>query len=125
MDRNTLLFIVLTAAVLIGWDAMVIAPQREALKEQRRIEMETREAAQPNLTGDLFRSPEKALTIEEAIAKAPGRVAIDTPSLVGSINLTGARIDDLLLKNYRETLDDKSPMIRLLTPREAEHGRAH
>lgn len=122
MDRNTLLFIVLTAAVLIGWDALVIAPQREALKERQRIEQETREAAQPNLTGDLAVAPEKALTIEEAIAKAPGRVAIETPSLKGSINLSGARIDDLLLKNYHETLDDNSPMIRLLTPREAEHG---
>ncbi|MEK7264863.1 MAG: membrane protein insertase YidC [Pseudomonadota bacterium] len=122
MDRNTLLFIVLTAAVLIGWDAMVIAPQREALKESQRIEQEAAEAAQPNLTGDLAASPEKAVTIEEAIAKAQGRVPIDTPSLLGSINLSGARIDDLLLKNYHETIDDKSPMIRLLSPREAEHG---
>ena len=122
MDRNTILFIALTAAVLIGWDALVIAPQREALKERQRIEQEAREAAQPNLTGDLAAAPEKALTIEEAIAKAPGRVAIETPSLTGSINLSGARIDDLSLKNYRETLDGKSPMIRLLSPREAEHG---
>lgn len=122
MDRNTLLFIVLTAAVLVGWDALVIGPQRQALKEQQRIELETREAAQPNLTGDLAAAAEKTVTIEEAIAKAPGRVSIDTPSLIGSINLAGARIDDLSLKNYREALDDKSPMIRLLTPREAEHG---
>ncbi len=122
MDRNTLLFIVLTAAVLIGWDALVIAPQREALREQQRTEQEAREAAQPNLTGDIQDAGEKTLTIEEAIAKAPGRVAIDTPSLTGSINLSGARIDDLSLKNYHEALDDKSPMIRLLSPREIEHG---
>lgn len=122
MDRNTLLFIVLTAAVLIGWDALVVAPQRQALREQQRIEQEAREAAQPNLTADIAGAGEKTLSVEEAIAKSPGRVAIDTPSLVGSINLSGARIDDLSLKNYRETLDPGSAMIRLLSPREAEHG---
>lgn len=124
MDRNTILFIALTAAVLIGWDALVIGPQREALREQQRIEMAAREAAEPNLTGDIAAASAAppTLSTEEALKKAPGRVAIDTPSLQGSINLAGARIDDLSLKNYRETLDPQSPMIRLLSPREAEHG---
>lgn len=123
MDRNTVLFIVLTAAVLIGWDLLVLAPQREALREQQKIERQAEESVAPNVTGDLAdAAADKALSIEEALAKAPGRVAIDTPSLRGSINLAGARIDDLSLKNYRETIDSKSPMIRLLTPREAEHG---
>lgn len=122
MDRNTLLFIILTAAVLIGWDALVIAPQREALREQQRIEMEARKAAEPSVAGDLAASADKTLGLDEALALAPGRVTIDTPSLTGSINLSGARIDDLSLKNYRELLDPKSAMIRLLTPREAEHG---
>lgn len=122
MDRNTLLFIVLTAAVLIGWDTLVLKPQRQAYLEQQRIERAAEEAAQPNLTGDLAAPAVKELSLDEALAKSPGRIAIDTPSLVGSINLAGARIDDLSLKNYHETLDDKSPMIRLLSPREAEHG---
>lgn len=122
MDRNTLLFIVLTAAVLVGWDMLVLKPQRQAYLEKQRIEREARESAEPNLTGDIVASAEDELTLADALAKAPGRVAIDTPSFAGSINLAGARIDDLLLKNYHETLDDSSPMIRLLSPREAEHG---
>ncbi len=123
MDRNTLLFIILTAAVLIGWDALVIAPQRTALKEQQRVEQAAADAAEPDLTGGIAAvEVAKAVTVDDALKEAPGRIIIDTPSLVGSINLAGGRIDDLLLKNYRETLDDKSPMIRLLTPREAEHG---
>ncbi len=124
MDRNTILFIALTAAVLIGWDALVIGPQREALRQQQLIEEAGREAAEPNLTGDIAAASvaPQALSTGEALKKAPGRIAIDTPSLQGSINLAGARIDDLSLKNYRETLDPKSPMIRLLSPREAEHG---
>jgi YidC/Oxa1 family membrane protein insertase len=123
MDRNTLLFIILTAAVLIGWDALVIAPQRTALKEQQRVEQAAADAAEPDLTGGIAAvEVAKTVTIDDALKAAPGRIIIDTPSLVGSINLAGGRIDDLLLKNYHETLNDKSPMIRLLTPREAEHG---
>ncbi|HAH11453.1 MAG TPA: membrane protein insertase YidC [Alphaproteobacteria bacterium] len=44
----------------------------------------------------------------------------DTPSIDGSIALTGARIDNLMLKKYRETVDKKSPEITLLTPKGAE-----
>jgi YidC/Oxa1 family membrane protein insertase len=43
-------------------------------------------------------------------------VAIDTPAIAGSINLRGGRIDDVALKNYRETVDPKSPIIVLLSP---------
>src|SRR6202790_592111 len=44
------------------------------------------------------------------------RVAIDTPRLKGSIALTGGRIDDLALVQYRETTDPKSKAIELLSP---------
>ena len=124
MDRNVLLFIVLTAAVLVGWDALVIAPQREAIRAERAAEAAKAPAAE-TLPEDIVGggASVSAISIEEALGKAPGRVKIDTPSLTGSINLLGARIDDLSLKNYREALDDHSgPMIRLLSPYEVEHG---
>ena len=60
------------------------------------------------------------LTREAAIAASP-RVALDTPSLSGSINLIGARLDDLRLKNYHETVDDSSPTIVLLSPEQTGH----
>ena len=44
------------------------------------------------------------------------RVTIDTPALKGSIALTGALLDDLSLKDYRETPDKNSPLITLLSP---------
>jgi YidC/Oxa1 family membrane protein insertase len=58
---------------------------------------------------------------EAIIARTP-RVAIDTPSLSGSINLKGAQLDDLKLKKYRETVDPKSPAIVLLSPSGASDG---
>jgi YidC/Oxa1 family membrane protein insertase len=52
---------------------------------------------------------------QQALARSQ-RVAIDTPRLRGSIALTGGRIDDLALTQYRETTDPKSPAIDLLSP---------
>ncbi len=50
-----------------------------------------------------------------AIAASP-RVKIDTSRLTGSISLKGARIDDLSLVKFRETVDPASPAIELFSP---------
>jgi YidC/Oxa1 family membrane protein insertase len=54
---------------------------------------------------------------------APGRppaerLRIDSPRLSGSLNLRGIRLDDLVLKDYRETTAPNSPQVRLFAPRE-------
>ncbi|MBO1257184.1 membrane protein insertase YidC, partial [Alteromonas sp. 5E99-2] len=53
--------------------------------------------------------------VTEAAVEAP-RLMIETPELVGSLSLQGARIDDLSLTQYRETLEEGSPIVRLLKP---------
>jgi YidC/Oxa1 family membrane protein insertase len=55
------------------------------------------------------------VTREQAETEQP-RVKIDTARLHGSIALTGARIDDLTLATYHETVDLKSPEVVLLEP---------
>ncbi len=45
------------------------------------------------------------------------RVKIAAPRVEGSISLVGARIDDLVLRDYRETLAADSPLVRLLEPK--------
>jgi YidC/Oxa1 family membrane protein insertase len=60
-------------------------------------------------------SPGVTLTREAALA-ASQRVAIETPSLSGSISLKGGRIDDVVLSKYHETVDPKSPNIVLFSP---------
>ena len=54
-------------------------------------------------------------TRAEALAASP-RVKIDTPALAGSLALKGARLDDIALKAYRETVDPNSPNIVLFSP---------
>jgi YidC/Oxa1 family membrane protein insertase len=52
----------------------------------------------------------------KAALASPNRVAIDTPRVTGSINLVGARIDDIELKDYRETVKKDSGPVRLFAP---------
>ncbi|HEV2300475.1 MAG TPA: membrane protein insertase YidC [Stellaceae bacterium] len=54
-------------------------------------------------------------TRTEALEEHP-RVAIDTPSLHGSIDLAGGRLDDLTLAKYHDSVDPHSPEVVLLRP---------
>ncbi|MGN6290701.1 MAG: membrane protein insertase YidC [Sphingopyxis terrae] len=55
------------------------------------------------------------LPVEAALATG-NRVPIETPSLAGSINLVGARIDDITLTKYRQTIEKNAPPVRLFAP---------
>ncbi|MGE3245492.1 MAG: membrane protein insertase YidC [Beijerinckiaceae bacterium] len=57
-----------------------------------------------------------AIRDRAAVLKEGERIAIDTPNLQGSINLTGGRIDDISLKKYKETLKKDSDIVHLLSP---------
>ncbi|WEK03675.1 MAG: membrane protein insertase YidC [Candidatus Devosia phytovorans] len=127
-NRNIILAIVLSMIVLFGWQFFVAGPQMERAQQQAQLANEQAAAADPGLaTPATPGAPGQAAapaantgtqtyaSRDEAIA-ASARVSIDTPDLSGSINLTGALIDDLRLKQYRETVDETSPIITLLTP---------
>jgi YidC/Oxa1 family membrane protein insertase len=49
------------------------------------------------------------------------RVKIDAPKVQGSVNLLGAKLDDLVLKAYHEEIAPTSPLVRLLEPRSEDH----
>jgi YidC/Oxa1 family membrane protein insertase len=128
-NRNIILAIVLSMIVLFGWQFFVAGPQLERAQQQAQIAAEQAQSeaalatpasnAQPGAAGapgtvaadGTVSFPDRAA----AIAASP-RVTINTEDLEGSINLTGARLDDLELKQYRETVDPDSPIITLLTP---------
>lgn len=54
-------------------------------------------------------------SVDEAVS-AFDHIAVKTPSVSGTIRLKGARLDNLSLIKYRETLDADSAHIRLLSP---------
>ncbi|HHG89861.1 MAG TPA: membrane protein insertase YidC, partial [Devosia sp.] len=137
--RNMIIAVVLSLAVVIGWQYFVITPQVERAAQQAEIaaqqsseegaaDLATPEGAvdlaTPRSAGDVTETagaPSSFASREEAIA-SNARIAIDTPSLTGSINLVGGRIDDLSLKNYRETVDPESPIVSLLSPASGPEG---
>jgi YidC/Oxa1 family membrane protein insertase len=131
-NRNMILAIVLSMAVLVAWQYFSGIPemerQRQIAQEQQQAQQQAaQQPATPGAqTGTQAPAPAgtppttapavaKALTRAEALALSP-RVAIDTPRVVGTVALKGGRIDDLSLKDYRETVDPKSPIIVLLSP---------
>jgi YidC/Oxa1 family membrane protein insertase len=66
-------------------------------------------------------------TAQSAPASGP-RLAVDAPMLKGSIGLTGAVFDDVVLKQYRETIAKDSPLVQVMgrrggtTPSYAQFG---
>ncbi|PHK96944.1 membrane protein insertase YidC [Pseudoroseomonas rhizosphaerae] len=54
----------------------------------------------------------------QANRPAPERLKVESPRLAGSLLLRGARLDDLVLKDYRETVAPGSPLVRMFAPRE-------
>ncbi len=127
-SRNFIIAILLSVAVLVLWQYFFAQPQIEA--QQQAQEQAAGEALAPEdipqpVVGEDIPQPAEAVagglaaaafaTREEAIA-AGARVRIETPSVTGSINLVGARIDDLRLIRYRATVEDDSPTIVFLSP---------
>lgn len=125
-SRNMILAVVLSVIVLFGWQYFVAGPQMEqaALQAERAATLaagdETADLPLATSTGDsVAPATSSSLSFESreaAILGQPNRIRIDTIDLLGSINLVGARLDDLELKEYHETVDDTSPIISLLTP---------
>jgi YidC/Oxa1 family membrane protein insertase len=123
--RNFILAIVLSMLVLVGWQYFYGAPlmQKERQAQTTASNPTSASANAPSSTSAPGAaaaptggaSPVMEKTRPEALA-ATKRVVIDTPSLGGSINLTGGLLDDLFLKAYRETIDPNSPNIALFSP---------
>jgi YidC/Oxa1 family membrane protein insertase len=124
-SRNIILAIVLSVAVLIGWQYFFAAPQlqkeRQAQTQAQAQKPSPANPAAPSVGAGALAPPGATpaeagpKTRAEAIAANP-RLAIDSASLGGSIDLTGGLLDDIVLKAYRETIDPHSPNITLFSP---------
>ena len=113
-NKNLILATVLSFLVILGWYTLFPPPEPEQAPETAISETAPAgdTAGAPSASADAV--AETAAEDAEA-AEAP-RVAINTPRVTGSISLQGGRIDDLSLKDYRETLDEDSPIVKLLKP---------
>ena len=137
--KNTILAIVLSLVVIVGWQYFIGYPQMERQRQdaQQQAQLKQQSQPQPGATQPATPAPNagqpatpevpgtpkagapsaqaQAASRDAVIASSP-RIAIETPGLGGSIDLKGGRIDDLTLTQYREETDPKSPPIVLFSP---------
>jgi YidC/Oxa1 family membrane protein insertase len=109
--RNLIMAIALSLLVFWGWDYFF---GKRTNPETTQKQTQT---AAP-VPGATPQAP-KILTRDQAVAEQ-AHIEINTPSLKGTMALKGTRIDDLTLKNYRETTAPNSPLVPLLSPANTE-----
>src|SRR5205814_3784053 len=113
--KNTILAVVLSLLVIVGWQYFIGYPQVERQRQEAQIKQEQSQAqpgaaqptpAQPNgaqpATPEVPGTPKSVApstqaqtASREAVIASSSRIAIETPRLGGSIGLKGGRIDDL------------------------------
>ena len=137
-DRNLIIAIVLSLAILLGWEYFVVAPRQHQLAEHQAQSQAAEPNSPPAASGGSASSsapspagtgavapaaPAEAPTLsrDAALAQSP-RVPIASGKVSGSINLHGGRIDDLRLTEFHETVDKSSPSIVLLSPSRTPEG---
>ncbi|MEP5936757.1 MAG: membrane protein insertase YidC [Erythrobacter sp.] len=123
-QRNLIFAVVLSFLLILGWDAGMRYFYPEASTA------DAPEAAAPVVASST--APQGATQLGDATDGAPQeaagpidlatalasdqRVRIDAPRIEGSINLVGGQVDDIELKDHRETIDDDSGPVQLFAP---------
>ena len=113
--KNMILAIVLSAIVLLGWGFVTETYFPTANPPTTKIE-DGRQVPLPQPKADPAADSPQAMRDRNVVLAETPRLRIETPRLSGTINLRGARIDDLLLTTHREGLDRDSPPVRLFSP---------
>ena len=146
-QKNMFLAIGLSLLVILGWQYFIGGPQLERQREEAKLrqQQQQQQQAQQSAPGTI---PQPGATTQPGVTPQPGaaapaipgqptipgqtytreavlaaspRVAIETPTIQGSVSLRGGRLDDVSLIKYRETVDPKSPAIVLLAPSGSPH----
>ena len=117
-SRNTILFVVCAVVILVAYQFFIMRPA-----DERRAAEARQHAAIVAANPVAAATPGASIFVDRAAALAQSpRVRIDTPDLMGSVSLRGARIDDLFLKNYPQTIEKGSPPVELFRPEGAKQA---
>ena len=125
-QKNLIVAIVLSVLIIVGWQAAFPPPKPPVNGSQQQTTGQPgapqAPTGQPGAPGapPVAGAPAQIVSRKDALERSP-RVTFDTPELVGSIALKGARIDDVNLVKYRVTIDPKSPPVPVLSPVGSAH----
>ena len=116
-SKNVIAAIALSSAVIVLYSLFFIPEQsntKQNLAEKNKIEQNTD-------TPSLEKKETLIQISREDALKETKRIQFENQSIVGSISLKGAVIDDLTFKNYKVSLESDEKVI-LLGPRNTEDG---
>jgi YidC/Oxa1 family membrane protein insertase len=124
-NKNLILATALSFLVILVW-FLLFPPEETVVDQTTTTSGVTSTATTDPTTGEnLALTPPAASDPSGTAAPADSaavtvanvaRLPIETAKLEGSVSLLGGRIDDLSLRDYNETLDEGSPIVRLLSP---------
>lgn len=114
-NKNLILATALSFVVILVWFLLFPPPEPAPTPAPADAVATTEGVATPPLATTGTTAATEAAP-EVAAATEAARIEIDTPRITGTISLSGGRIDDLKLKDYRVTIDPSSDLVRLLSP---------
>jgi YidC/Oxa1 family membrane protein insertase len=107
-QKNLFLAIIISMAIIFGFQLLVPQPEKTPITEDNN--------AQDLVSLDIQNTSSTILLDRDQVLEDTIRVTFDNSKIKGSINLEGGIIDDLILEEYRETLDPTSDYITYLNP---------
>ena len=108
-QKNLFLAIVISMAIIFGFQLLVPQPERAPVSEDQIVE-------QSSVDLNIQNTNSQIIINRDEVISSSGRVSFDNGKIKGSINLEGGIIDDLVLEEFRETLDPTSDLIEFLNP---------
>lgn len=115
--RNLFLFAVLSILLWLSYDHFILKPKMEKMRAAQEV-MEKAAIEGQNQEGMV---EEGERDRNDVIAESK-RVPIKSDKVFGSINLTGARLDDLGLHNYHMTVE-REENVHILSPSGSFHPK--
>ena len=112
--RNLVAAISLSMAVLIGYQLLFVEPKKD-IAQNENIVKESDDSSNIPIPQNLDNGIVASDTTETKSSNKPvPRISMISKEVSGSISLKGARIDDITLTQYKETLEPESELIKLL-----------
>ncbi|OYY69862.1 MAG: membrane protein insertase YidC [Sphingomonadales bacterium 28-55-16] len=115
--RNLVFAVLLTGLILFGWPyvASYFFPTPAPVTSTAKSAATPAGAATSDVSVEAAPAKVEVVPVGAAL-QSSARVLVETPKLKGSINLEGAKIDDLLLLSHRTELAKNSAPVRLFAP---------
>ncbi len=118
--RNLLIFAVLAIAMWVGYDFLIARPHAEAMRQAAQVAEAQRAAVIASAPREILDTA--IVRPRPDVIAETSRVPFENSLATGSINLKGARLDDLVLKSYYKEVDKKE-LVNVLSPSRTDYPR--